>query len=72
MGMISLGILWVLMSGTRYDYIHIMQMLPREVDSMIFNISIEDPGQVSFSSIGGLSEKIRELREVCGKYSVLF
>ena len=50
----------------------IMRMLPREVDPMIFNMSIEDPGVVSFSGIGGLSEQIRELREVCDKYPVLF
>lgn len=31
---------------------------------MVFNMSLEDPGQVSFSGIGGLSEQIRELREV--------
>jgi ATP-dependent 26S proteasome regulatory subunit len=43
----------------------IMRMLPREVDPMVFNMSLEDPGQVSFSGIGGLSEQIRELREVC-------
>jgi ATP-dependent 26S proteasome regulatory subunit len=41
-----------------------MRMLPREVDPMVFNMSLEDPGQVSFSGIGGLSEQIRELREV--------
>lgn len=42
----------------------IMRMLPREVDPMVFNMSLEDPGQVSFSGIGGLAEQIRELREV--------
>ena len=42
----------------------IMRMLPREVDPMVFNMSLEDPGQISFSGIGGLSEQIRELREV--------
>ena len=31
---------------------------------MVFNMSLEDPGNVSFSGIGGLSEQIRELREV--------
>lgn len=41
-----------------------MRMLPREVDPMVFNMSLEDPGNVSFSGIGGLSEQIRELREV--------
>src|SRR5271168_2319900 len=42
----------------------IMRMLPREVDPMVFNMTLEDPGQVSFAGIGGLSEQIRELREV--------
>ena len=42
----------------------IMRQLPREVDPLVFNMSIEDPGDVSYSSVGGLSEQIRELREV--------
>jgi 26S proteasome regulatory subunit T4 len=39
-------------------------MLPREVDPLVYNMSLEDPGQVSFGGIGGLNEQIRELREV--------
>lgn len=39
--------------------------LPREVDPLVYNMSHEDPGSVSYSEIGGLSEQIRELREVC-------
>jgi len=42
----------------------IMRMLPREVDPLVYNMSLEDPGQVSFGGIGGLNEQIRELREV--------
>lgn len=42
----------------RYRY------LPREVDPLVYNMSHEDPGNVSYSEIGGLSEQIRELREV--------
>lgn len=42
----------------------IMRTLPREVDPLVYNMSLEDPGQVSFAGIGGLSEQIRELREV--------
>lgn len=42
----------------------IMRMLPREVDPLVYNMSLEDPGQVSFAGIGGLNEQIRELREV--------
>uniref|UniRef100_A0A671TVS0 26S proteasome regulatory subunit 10B n=1 Tax=Sparus aurata TaxID=8175 RepID=A0A671TVS0_SPAAU len=42
----------------------IMRYLPREVDPLVYNMSHEDPGSVSYSEIGGLSEQIRELREV--------
>ena len=38
--------------------------LPREVDPLVYNMSIEDPGDVSYNQIGGLGEQIRELREV--------
>ncbi len=41
-----------------------MRMLPREVDPLVYNMSLEDPGQISFAGIGGLNEQIRELREV--------
>ena len=30
----------------------------------MYNMSHEDPGDVKYSNIGGLSEQIRELREV--------
>lgn len=42
----------------------IYSVLPREVDPLVYNMSIEDPGNVSFAGIGGLSDQIRELREV--------
>jgi 26S proteasome regulatory subunit T4 len=42
----------------------IMRMLPREVDPLVYNMSLEDPGQVNFGGIGGLNDQIRELREV--------
>lgn len=42
----------------------IMRSLPREVDPLIYKMSHEDPGEVKFTAIGGLSEQIRELREV--------
>lgn len=41
-----------------------MRYLPREVDPLVYNMSHEDPGNVTYSAIGGLSEQIRELREV--------
>jgi len=31
---------------------------------LVYNMSHEDPGDVSYAAIGGLSEQIRELREV--------
>merc|ERR1712192_292752 len=42
----------------------IMRYLPREVDPLVYNMSHEDPGDVTYSEIGGLGEQIRELREV--------
>jgi 26S proteasome regulatory subunit T4 len=42
----------------------IMRRLPREVDPLIHNMSIEDPGDVTFEEIGGLAEQVREIREV--------
>lgn len=41
-----------------------MRILPREVDPMVYNMSMEDPGNVTFAGIGGLGEQVRELREV--------
>eukprot|EP00761_Pharyngomonas_kirbyi_P012404 gb/GECH01012431.1/.p1 GENE.gb/GECH01012431.1/~~gb/GECH01012431.1/.p1 ORF type:complete len:391 (+),score=118.16 gb/GECH01012431.1/:1-1173(+) len=42
----------------------IMKILPREVDPAVFNMLAEDPGDVTFNTIGGLNKQIRELREV--------
>jgi 26S proteasome regulatory subunit T4 len=42
----------------------IMRSLPREVDPLVFNMLTEDPGQVAYNEVGGLSDQIRELREV--------
>jgi len=42
----------------------IMRALPREVDPVVFHMLAEDPGSVDYSTIGGLNEQIRELREV--------
>ncbi|CAG7834632.1 unnamed protein product [Allacma fusca] len=57
-----------IMSGTRVALdmttLTIMRHLPREVDPLVYNMSHEDPGNVSYSAIGGLGEQIRELREV--------
>jgi 26S proteasome regulatory subunit T4 len=42
----------------------IMRYLPREVDPLVYNMSHEDPGTVTYGEIGGLQEQIREIREV--------
>lgn len=42
----------------------IMIYLPRKVVPLVYNMSHEDPGNVSYSKIGGLSEQIRNLRQV--------
>lgn len=34
-----------------------------QVDPVVYNMLEEDPGKVDYSTIGGLSEQIRELRE---------
>lgn len=31
---------------------------------MVYSMGMEDPGAISFAGIGGLSDQIRELREV--------
>mmetsp|Transcript_50359 Transcript_50359/g.45133 ORF Transcript_50359/g.45133 Transcript_50359/m.45133 type:complete len:392 (+) Transcript_50359:143-1318(+) len=46
-----------------YTTLTIMRRLPREVDPMVFKMLDEDPGHVSYKSIGGLNEQIREIRE---------
>ncbi|KAI3927979.1 hypothetical protein MKW98_023580 [Papaver atlanticum] len=40
-----------------------MRALPREVDPGVYNMLHEDPGNISYSSVGGLSDQIHELRE---------
>ncbi|KAI1730361.1 ATPase family associated with various cellular activities (AAA) domain-containing protein [Ditylenchus destructor] len=42
----------------------IMRRLPREVDPLVYKMSHEDPGNISYAEVGGLAEQIRELREV--------
>jgi 26S proteasome regulatory subunit T4 len=42
----------------------IMRPMPREVDPTVFNMLHEDSSSIDFAEIGGLSEQIRELREV--------
>ncbi|CAM0909146.1 unnamed protein product [Alopecurus aequalis] len=56
-----------LAKGTRVCFdrasVTIMRVLPPEVDPLVFNMIHKDPGNVSFSAVGGLSDQIRELRE---------
>ncbi|XP_057496643.1 26S proteasome regulatory subunit 10B homolog A-like isoform X1 [Actinidia eriantha] len=56
-----------LTSGTRVVLdmatLTIMHALPREVDPVVYNMLHEDPGNVRYSAVGGLSDQIRELRE---------
>ncbi|KAL7190191.1 hypothetical protein ACSBR2_022468 [Camellia fascicularis] len=35
----------------------------KKVDPVVYNMFHEDPGNVSYSTVGGLSDQIRELRE---------
>jgi len=57
-----------LKAGTRVSLdmttLTIMRILPREVDPLVYKMSLEDPGGASFAGIGGLGEQVRELREV--------
>jgi 26S proteasome regulatory subunit T4 len=42
----------------------IMRILPREVDPLVYNMTTFTQDEVNFSTVGGLNEQIRELREV--------
>lgn len=57
-----------LKQGTRVSLdmttLTIMRHLPREVDPLVYKMSHEDPGNVTYSSVGGLGEQVRQLREV--------
>ncbi|KAI3969918.1 hypothetical protein MKX01_038386 [Papaver californicum] len=56
-----------LTTGTRVAFdistLTIMRDLPREVDPVVYNMIHEDPGNLTYSAVGGLSDQIRELRE---------
>ena len=43
----------------------IMRTLSREVDLIVYKMSLEDPGGASFTGIGGLGEQVWELGGVC-------
>lgn len=42
----------------------VMRPMPREVDPTVFNMLNDESGKTDFSEIGGLTDQIRELREV--------
>eukprot|EP00792_Barthelona_sp_PAP020_P006049 TRINITY_DN2896_c0_g2_i2.p2 TRINITY_DN2896_c0_g2~~TRINITY_DN2896_c0_g2_i2.p2 ORF type:complete len:289 (+),score=91.62 TRINITY_DN2896_c0_g2_i2:770-1636(+) len=42
----------------------IMRLLPQYVDPTVHAMVTEEPGSIGFSDIGGLSDQLRELREV--------
>ncbi|NXY37566.1 PRS10 protein, partial [Pomatorhinus ruficollis] len=50
--------------GTRVALDMTTLTIMREVDPLVYNMSHEDPGDVSYSEIGGLSEQIRDLFSV--------
>jgi len=41
----------------------IMQILPREIDPTVHNMTTEDPGDIHYNDVGGLTSQIRDLRE---------
>ncbi|KAJ4874112.1 P-loop containing nucleoside triphosphate hydrolase protein [Raphanus sativus] len=43
-----------------------MRALHREIDPVVYNMLHEDPGNISYSAVGGLGYQIRELRESVG------
>ena len=53
--------------GTRvaldFTTLTIMRILPHQIDPQVYNMMTEDPGNVTYSSVGGLSNQIRDLRE---------
>eukprot|EP00919_Chromeraceae_sp_WS-2016_P072201 GHVR01170842.1.p1 GENE.GHVR01170842.1~~GHVR01170842.1.p1 ORF type:complete len:394 (+),score=81.06 GHVR01170842.1:61-1242(+) len=57
-----------LIAGTRVSLdmttMTILRQLPREVDPAVFNMLHESPGNVTYGEVGGLSEQVRQLREV--------
>ena len=53
--------------GTRvaldFTTLTIMRILPHEIDPRVYNMMTEDPGNVTYASVGGLADQIRDLRE---------
>ncbi|KAJ4459727.1 putative 26S proteasome regulatory subunit S10B B [Paratrimastix pyriformis] len=51
----------VALDSTTYT---VMRALPREVDPIVYKMISEDPGKVGFNDVGGLTEQLRQIREV--------
>jgi len=53
--------------GTRvaldFTTLTIMRILPHEIDPQVYNMMKENPGDVPYTSVGGLADQIRDLRE---------
>ena len=53
--------------GTRvaidFTTLTIMRILPHEIDPRVYSMMTEKPGNVPYSSVGGLANQIRDLRE---------
>lgn len=45
------------------EFDEILLLLICQVDPVVYNMLHEDPGNVSYSAVGGLNDQIRELRE---------
>ena len=44
-------------------FCYLIIILPHQIDPQVYNMMTEDPGNVTYSSVGGLSNQIRDLRE---------
>ena len=53
--------------GTRialdFTTLTIMRILPHQIDPQVYSMMAESPGDVPYSSVGGLADQIRDLRE---------
>ena len=53
--------------GTRialdFQTLTIMRILPHHIDPQVYSMMAENPGDVPYSSVGGLPDQIRDLRE---------
>lgn len=50
------------MHGFVHSYVTVL-LIMCQVEAEVQNMIVEDPGNVSYNALGGLSDQIRELRE---------